>query len=119
MDDVLLFELSCSGCRGPFYICRRDYRGQGYCSDDCRAVEQAALKRLANAKHQRSDEGRQDHAEHQRESATRKRAQVQALTDEGRKIIARDAEWVASDGPAALVVSDPVATARTDGDGLH
>src|SRR5262249_42578375 len=54
-----------------------------------------------------------------RESASRKRAEVQALTDEGRKKLAHGAEWVASDGPASLTGSDSVAAARTDGNGLH
>jgi len=77
MDDVPVFKLSCGGCWGPFFICRRDYRGQGYCSADCRMLEQAAFRRFANAKHPRSAEDRRDHVEHQRETAARKRAEVQ------------------------------------------
>jgi hypothetical protein len=47
-------------------VCRADYRGQGYCGEECRERERAALRRLANARHQRSVEGRDDHAAHQR-----------------------------------------------------
>ena len=54
MDELDVFELSCSHCGETFHVCRRDYRGQGYCSEPCRELAQGAIRRRANAKHQRS-----------------------------------------------------------------
>jgi hypothetical protein len=88
MDELVVFELTCSYCAKKFVVCRPDYRGQGYCKDVCRELEQAALRRLANAKHQRSEEGRRDHAAHQRALVTRKRAEAQAVTDVSRQEVA-------------------------------
>jgi len=66
MDELVVFALTCSYCWKKFVVCRPDYRGQRYCKDVCRKLGPPALRRRANAKHQRSEEGRRDHAEHQR-----------------------------------------------------
>jgi hypothetical protein len=81
MDEFVVFALVCGLCRRRFHVCRPDYRGQGYCTEVCSDLEKAALHRQATARHQRSDEGRQDHAEQQRALMTRKRAEAQAVTD--------------------------------------
>src|SRR5713226_8603384 len=70
MDELVVFELTCSYCGDKFVVCRPDYRGQSYCKDVCRKLEQPARRRLTNAKHQRSEEGRHDHAERQRALVT-------------------------------------------------
>ena len=93
-----------------------NYRGQGYCTADCRKLEQSALRRRTNAKHQRSEEGRQDHAEQQRALRTRKRAKAQAVTDVSRQKVAPRAEWLAPADPIPLAVSAPEADGNTDAD---
>jgi hypothetical protein len=87
-----------------FVVCRPDYRGQRYCKDVCRRLGPPALRRRANAKHQRSEEGRRDHAEHQRALVTRKRAEAQAVTDTSRQKVAPRAEWSAPEDPPMLTV---------------
>ena len=67
------------GCGAVFYICRSCYRGQAYCGDECRAPAQRRQRRTANAKHQRSPEGRLDHRDHQR--AYRARCRLRGVTD--------------------------------------
>src|SRR6266481_3858900 len=112
MDELVVFALTCRYCGKTFIVCRPDYRGQGYCTDVCRDLEQSALRRLANAKHQRSEEGRQDHAEQQRALVTQKRAEAQAVTDVSRQKVAPRAEWSASGDPPMLTTSE----AATDGE---
>src|SRR3954463_14906120 len=114
MDALVVFRLSCSGCRRGFVVCRPDYRGQGYCNDGCRELEQAALRRRTNARHQRSSEGRQDHVAHQRTSVARKRAECEAMTDGGREKVAPRAEWSAPDDPIPLAASATAADGTTD-----
>src|SRR5215475_10848583 len=118
MDELLVFELDCGCCGRRFHVCRPDYRGQGYCSEDCRKFEQAALRRRANARHQRSDEGRQDHAAHQRTSKARKYAEAEAVTDVSRQKVAPRAEWFAPESPVPLAASVPEADGNTDADDL-
>ena len=67
------------GCGAVFYICESCYRGQAYCGDECRAPAQRRQRRTANAKHQRSPEGRLDHRDHQR--AYRARCRLRGVTD--------------------------------------
>jgi len=119
MDELVVFELTCSYCAKTFVVCRPDYRGQGYCKDVCRELGQAALRRLANAKHQRSEEGRRDHAEHQRALVTRKRAEAQAVTDASRQKVAFRAEWSAPDDPPMLTTSKVAADGEADADEIH
>jgi hypothetical protein len=119
MDELVVFKLGCGGCRKGFVVCRPDYRGQGYCNDACRELEQAALRRLRNARHQRSDEGRQDHAAHQRTAMARKHAEDEAMTDAGRQKVAPRAEWSAPDDPIPLAESATEAGGTTDADDLQ
>src|SRR4051794_16786970 len=118
MDELLVFELGCGRCGRSFHVRRPDYRGQGYCSEDCRELEQAALRRMANARHQRSDEGRQDHAAHQRTLKARKHAKAEAVTDVSRQKVAPHAEWFAPESPVPLAASAPEADGNTDADDL-
>jgi len=119
MDELVVFELTCGYCAKTFVVCRPDYRGQSYCKDVCRELEQAALRRLANAKHQRSEEGRRDHAEHQRTLVTRKRAEAQAVTDVSRQKVAPRAEWPAPGDPPMLTTSKVAADGEADADEIH
>ena len=105
MDELIVFRLGCGGCRKGFVVCRPDYRGQGYCNDACRELEQAAIHRRATARHQRSDEGRRDHAAHQRASKARKRVESGAMTDVSRRKVASRAEWSAPDDPIPCAAS--------------
>src|SRR5215475_2646840 len=114
MDELVVFELTCDYFTKKFAVCRPDYRGQGYCKDVCRELEQSALRRLANAKHQRSEEGRRDHAQHQRTLMTRKRAEAQAVTDVSRQKVAPRAEWSAPDDPPMLTTSKAAADGEAD-----
>src|SRR6185436_21069997 len=119
MDALDVFELSCSHCARSFHVCRSDYRGQEYCSDECRELAQGAIRRLANARHQRSDEGRRDHAEHQRASVARKQVEAQAMTDVTRQEVAPGARWSAPDDPPMLATSTLEVDGRADADDVH
>jgi hypothetical protein len=114
MDELVVFELSCGRCATKFHIWEHDYRGQGYCSEGCRDLEQASQHRLANAKHQRSDEGRRDHADHQRASAARRCAEGKALTDVSRQEVASRAQCLPPQDPIPLAASGPEADGRMD-----
>ena len=75
---ALCFE-RCSGCDGLFAMCRSCFRGQGYGGEACRTAARTEQKRLARARHQRSPEGRADHAERNRELRLRKRAAASVM----------------------------------------
>ena len=68
-----------AGCRTVFSICGACYRGQAYCGARCRAPAQRQHRRDANARHQRSPEGRLDHRDRQR--AYRARRRRRGVTD--------------------------------------
>lgn len=80
--QVLLRQRQCRAewCRVVFYLCRSCDRGQGYCSERCREKSRRQQRRAANRRHQRSDEGRLDHRDRQREYRVRL---VRRVTDQG------------------------------------
>ena len=75
-EGVPLRERDCraSGCLLVFYLCRRCDRGQRYCGPACRARARIQQFRAANARHQRSEAGCEDHRERQQRYRQRKRA---------------------------------------------
>lgn len=81
--QVVLRQRSCRGhdCGASFLICRSCDRGQQYCSDRCRSHARLQQHRRANARHQRSPEGRLDHRDRQRDY--RLRHARRRVTDQG------------------------------------
>ena len=68
-------------CGAVFYVCRSCDRGQRYCSERCRDKARREQRRAANRRHQRSEEGRLDHRDRQREY--RQRLVLLRVTDQG------------------------------------
>jgi hypothetical protein len=81
-EQVLLRQRQCraESCGAVFYLCRPCDRGQRYCSERCREKSRRQQRRAANRRHQRSDEGRLDHRDRQREYRLRL---VGRVTDHG------------------------------------
>jgi hypothetical protein len=80
--QVFLRQRRCrdESCGAVFYLCRSCDRGQRYCSERCRVKSRRRQRRAANLRHQRSEEGRLDHRDRQREYRLRLLARV---TDQG------------------------------------
>lgn len=68
-------------CHAIFFICSHCDRGHCYCSEDCRRQARLGQRRCANGRHQRSEEGRLDHRDRQREYRLRRRAAAATVTD--------------------------------------
>jgi hypothetical protein len=81
-EQIHLRQRQCRGewCGAVFYVCRSCDRGQRYCSEQCREKSRREQRRAANRRHQRSDEGRLDHRDRQREYRLRL---VGRVTDQG------------------------------------
>ena len=62
----LLLEERCSWCLKVFFLCPSCYQGQSYCGPECREAVRQRVARAAQARHQRSEEGRLDHRDRQR-----------------------------------------------------
>ena len=72
-----------SGCGALFFVCPGCDQEQAYCSDFCRKIARLAKHRVANRRHQQSEEGRLDHRDRQRAYRRRKAlARSQAASTE-------------------------------------
>ena len=60
------------GCGDMFFVCPRCDQEQVYCSKPCRKLARLAKHRVANRRHQQSEEGRLDHRDRQRAYRRRK-----------------------------------------------
>jgi len=87
MADVILLR-ACAYCSKLFCLCRRHDRGHAYCSVGCRRDGRKRSVRLAQAKYQRSAEGRADQ---------RDRMRFRRLTPRGR-VIDQGSEKLAQSG---------------------
>ena len=65
VDSNRLIVCAWPSCRRSFSLCSRCDRGQRYCSVGCRLAARRRSQREAGARHQRSPEGRRDHADRQ------------------------------------------------------
>jgi hypothetical protein len=73
-------DLRCRWCGQRFYVCLRCYHGEAYCCQECAAEGYRAVQDEARARHQSSEEGKEDHRDWMRESRAHEN---KAVTDEG------------------------------------
>jgi hypothetical protein len=97
-EQVPFRQRLCRGqwCGAVFYVCRSCDRGQRYCSERCRCKARREQRRAANRRHQRSEAGRLDHRDRQREY--RLRLAARRVTDQG------SGEYLGSSTLPALVL---------------
>ena len=103
-------EVRCHSCQCIFYLCRRDDRGQRYCSAPCRKAGRQQSAREARRRHQQSEDGRADHARRQREYRRKK-----TVMDQGTQKLAPVSKvcMEADDHSTALVVEEVVGRKST------
>jgi hypothetical protein len=80
VEVEVFVRVRCAGCAAIVAFCESDYRGQVYCGGGCRG----AAERETKARHQRSREGRFDHADRNIEYRARRHAltmPVKIVTD--------------------------------------
>jgi L-lactate utilization protein LutB len=94
MHPITLWLQKCQHCGQLFYTCRHCGRYRRYCSV-CAEVVRVIQLRATRAKHQASEEGRQDHNERQLRYAPKKRGHAQEMTDHFSPNLARDTKCAA------------------------
>jgi len=57
--EVLLLEICCKKCDVIFTVCRYCYRGQAYCSEQCREIARLIAHRQAQSRYRTSPKGRE------------------------------------------------------------
>ena len=67
-------------CGAMFFVCQPCYRGQAYCSEDCRQKMRRQQRRKANQRYGQDAEVRQDHCARQQEYRNRQR--LRRVTDQ-------------------------------------
>lgn len=68
-SEVSFRQLFCraADCGVMFFICRPCYRGQAYCSEECRQQRRQEQRQKANRRYQQDPEVRRDHRDRMRE----------------------------------------------------
>jgi hypothetical protein len=79
--ELVGIDANCRWCHQRFFVCRPCWRGQAYCSPDCRQDGTQARRREAGRRYQASEEGRQHHRK--RQSRRRSRAGLKPAKDAG------------------------------------
>ncbi len=77
---VLLLEIECRWCGNRFYVCRRCWRGQVYCGEECRKTAKLHAHREAQRRYRQTGRGRRAH----REAEKRRRV---GLSKESKEIV--------------------------------
>jgi hypothetical protein len=110
-SEVPFRQLFCRavGCGLMFFICQPCYRGQAYCSGNCRRVSRQRQRRKANQRYQEDPEVREDHRNRMREY--RKARRESRVTDQSSII---DCAWGSMAGPLVKTEQQPPAEERLD-----
>jgi len=58
---LLLVEVCCHWCKARFYVCRRCWRGQAYCSEECRRLGRGRVHREAQQHYRQTPKGKKAH----------------------------------------------------------
>ncbi len=63
VEIAQLREVNCRWCGEIFYICRSCWRGQAYCSDQCREAGKRKTRREAQKRYRETEKGKNQHCE--------------------------------------------------------
>lgn len=69
------FTITCRQCNQIFDTCKSCYRGQVYCSLNCRHLGYDARRRIARKKHAQSPEGKLDHSDRNKKYRLKKNSE--------------------------------------------
>ena len=58
---LLLVEVGCRWCGLRFYVCRRCWRGQAYCGEECRRLGRGRVHREAQRRYRQTAKGKKAH----------------------------------------------------------
>lgn len=58
---MLLVEVCCRWCKASFCVCRRCWRGQAYCSEECRRLGRGRVHREAQRRYRQTLKGKKAH----------------------------------------------------------
>lgn len=71
-QQLLQFQKHCRKCRRIFRICKKHFRGQVYCSLDCRVKQRRERQRIYQKNYRKSEVGRLNHADQEKRRRQRK-----------------------------------------------
>ena len=102
-SEVSFRQLFCraADCGVMFFICRPCYRGQAYCSEECRRQCRQQQRQKANRRYQQDPEVRRDHRDRMREY--RKQLREVRVTDQSS---VSDGGWGSICGPLVKAVPE-------------
>lgn len=60
---VRLIEIQCRWCSEIFYICQSCWRGQAYCSEECRSASKRKAHQEAQKRYRKTEKGKKAHRE--------------------------------------------------------
>jgi hypothetical protein len=60
---LLLIEVCCHWCEMNFCVCQRCWRGQAYCSEQCRRLGRGRVHREAQKRYRRTPKGKKAHCQ--------------------------------------------------------
>ena len=58
---MLLLQIRCRWCGLNFCVCRRCFRGQAYCCDECRLAARRKIHREAQRRYRKTEKGKKAH----------------------------------------------------------
>ena len=62
-DAAQVRKVKCRWCGKIFFVCRCCWRGQGYCSDECRGSSKRKAHQEAQKKYRQTQKGKNQHCE--------------------------------------------------------
>jgi len=71
---LLIIQFVCRCCGTFFNICRACFRGQAYCSEECRISRQRQLNREAQKRYRQTEKGKKSHQEAEKQRRIRRRS---------------------------------------------
>ncbi|KPA11400.1 hypothetical protein MHK_008398 [Candidatus Magnetomorum sp. HK-1] len=75
-----IIKIECSCCGKIFYKCRRCYRNNRYCSEECKKSGLRESLNMAQKKYRKTEKGKKQHAESEKRRRSRKKTKKNKKT---------------------------------------